>query len=72
MIMISRMKANTKMKSSPYQISQYIGDQIDPINGGRLRRLKIGGVKSGKNNAQNQQEDRIPRQSNEHFITTTF
>ena len=72
MIMISRMKASTKMKVSPDQISQYTGDQIDPINGERLRRLKIGGVKSGKNNAQNQREDRIPRQSNEHFITTTF
>lgn len=72
MIMILRMKASTKMKSSPYQISQYTGDQIDPINGERLRRLKIGGVKSSKNNAQNQQEDRIPRQSNEYFITTTF
>ena len=29
MIMISRMKASTKMKVSPDQISQYTGDQID-------------------------------------------
>ena len=70
--MILQKKASSKLKVSADPIFQFIGDQINPINGERLRRLKIGDIKSGKSNMQQQREERICKQNNGHSISTTF
>ena len=67
--MILWKKASAKLKVAPDPISQFIGDQINPINGERLRRLKIGDIKSGKSNIQQKREERLCKQNNGHSIT---
>ena len=60
------------MKISPDLTSQYTGDQIDPINGERLRRLKINSTTTAKEEIHRQREERIYNQNNGHSIITTF
>ena len=61
-----------KMKTSTDLISIFTGDQIDHINGERLRRLNIGEVNSAKLKIVKQREERLNKQNNGHFITTAF
>ena len=70
--MISRKRTSQKMNISSDPISQYTGDQIDPINGERLQRLSIINTSTAKKEVRRQRKERLSKQNNGHLIVTTF
>ena len=69
--MTVRKRASEKMKLSKDPISRYVADQIDHINGDRLRHLKISDTGVAKKIVTSQRE-RMVRQNNGCFMVTTF
>ena len=70
--MTARKQASEKMKSPKDPISRYVADQIDHINGDRLRHLNISDTVMAKKTVTSQREERIVRQNNSRFMVTTF
>ena len=68
----ARKRASEKMKLPKDPISRYVTDQIDHINGDRLRHLKISDTVVAKKTVTSQREERIVRQNNSRFMVTTF